>query len=34
MDQEVTISNTGTSIILKISGGTQGSILDYILLIK
>jgi len=34
MDQEVTITNTGTSMILRISGGTQGSLLDYMLLIK
>lgn len=34
MDQEVAIANTGTSIILRISGGTQGSLLDYTLLIK
>ena len=33
-DQEVTIANSGTSMILKVSGGTQGYMLDYTLLVK
>jgi hypothetical protein len=34
LDQEVNIANSGTQIILKVSGGTQGSLLDYTLLVK
>jgi hypothetical protein len=34
LDQEVNIANSGTSIILRASGGTQGSLLDYTLLVK
>jgi len=34
MDQEITISNSGTQVIIKISGGTLGNLKNYILLVK
>jgi len=34
MDQEVVIPNSGTQIIVEVSGGTQGSLLDYTILTK
>ena len=34
LDQEVNIANAGTQIILEVSGGTQGALLDYILIVK
>ena len=34
LDKEVSVSNTGTHVILKVSGGTLGHLIDYVLLVK